>query len=127
MLSNFYKELFAPILSLFTSLSTLVCCALPALLVTVGLGTTLVSIVSIFPWIVVLSKYKLYIFILAGFMLALSCYMAWRRNNSSCPANPAEAKICLKLRSTNSVLLTFSFVVYITGFFFAFLADLIFF
>ena len=65
MLSNFYKELFAPILSLFTSLSTLVCCALPALLVTVGLGTTLVSIVSIFPWIVVLSKYKLYIFILA--------------------------------------------------------------
>ena len=59
MLSNFYKELFAPILSLFTSLSTLVCCALPALLVTVGLGTTLVSIVSIFPWIVVLSKYKL--------------------------------------------------------------------
>ena len=113
-------------MSLFTSLSTLFCCALPALLVTVGLGTTLVSIVSIFPWIVVLSKYKLYIFILAGFMLALSYYMAWKRNNSSCPANPAEAKICLKLRSTNSVILTFSFVVYITGFFFAFLADLIF-
>jgi mercuric ion transport protein len=35
--------------SLFTSLSTLLCCALPSLLVLVGLGATVASVLSPIP------------------------------------------------------------------------------
>ena len=36
-------------LSLFTSLGTLLCCALPSLLVLFGLGTTVASVLSVSP------------------------------------------------------------------------------
>ena len=41
------KEFILPTLSLLTSLSTLVCCALPVFLVMLGMGATLVSLISI--------------------------------------------------------------------------------
>ena len=39
-------------LSLFTSLSTLLCCALPSLFVLLGLGATVASLLSQAPWLV---------------------------------------------------------------------------
>ena len=39
-------------LSLFTSTGTILCCALPALLVTIGAGAALSSLISTFPQIV---------------------------------------------------------------------------
>jgi len=39
-------------LSLFTSLGTLLCCALPSLLVLFGLGATVASVLSEVPWLV---------------------------------------------------------------------------
>ena len=44
--------------SLFASSSTLVCCALPALLVAVGAGAALSSLVSAVPQLVWLSEHK---------------------------------------------------------------------
>ena len=57
------KKTILPTLSLFASLSTLLCCALPALLVTLGAGAVLASIIHISPWLVFLSKYKVYTFL----------------------------------------------------------------
>ena len=48
----------ASVLSLFASSSTLVCCALPALLVALGAGAALSSLVSVFPQVVWLSEHK---------------------------------------------------------------------
>ena len=44
--------------SLFTSLSTLLCCALPSVLVLLGLGRTVASALSSLPWLVSLSRHK---------------------------------------------------------------------
>jgi mercuric ion transport protein len=44
--------------SLLTSVSTLLCCALPSLLVLVGLGASVASMLSFLPWLVTLSHYK---------------------------------------------------------------------
>ena len=46
------KDLLLPLTSLFTSFSTLICCALPALLVSIGAGATLAGIISNFPQLI---------------------------------------------------------------------------
>ena len=64
------------LLTLLASTSTLICCALPALFVTLGAGATFASIVSAFPQLIIISHYKVYIsiatliiLVIAGFLL----------------------------------------------------------
>ena len=57
--------------SLFTSLSTLLCCALPSLLVLFGLGASVASTLSFMPWLVVLSRHKHWTFSVSGILIAL--------------------------------------------------------
>src|SRR5271169_7106299 len=56
-------------LSLFTSLGTLLCCALPSLLVLFGLGATVATVLSEVPWLVSLSHHKHWVFIVAGLLI----------------------------------------------------------
>ena len=58
--------------SLFSSLSTLICCALPSVLVLLGLGTTVASLLSAAPWLVSLSRHKVWTFSIAGTLIAAS-------------------------------------------------------
>lgn len=58
--------------SLFTSLGTLICCALPSLLVLLGLGATVASFLTAVPWLVTLSRHKQWVFLTAGVLIALS-------------------------------------------------------
>lgn len=120
--NNLYKQTIVPMLSLFTSVGTLLCCALPAMLVTLGMGAALAGFISSVPWITAISDYKKYIFVGAGLMLALSTYLQWRGRNAPCPADPAKAKACSRLRKISWSILVFSILVYLIGFFFAFLA-----
>lgn len=123
MVNKSFRQIIAPSLSLFTSLSTLICCALPALLVTLGMGASLVSLFSLFPWIIIISKYKILIFTLSGVLLLISSYLFWKGRNLACPIDIKQAKICIKLRFYNLIIIIISSIIYITGFFFAFLAN----
>jgi hypothetical protein len=61
------KEKALSFISLFTSFGTLICCALSVLLVSIGLGATVVaSLISSFPWLVTLSRHKEWVFLGAG-------------------------------------------------------------
>src|ERR1700682_446609 len=57
-------------LSLFTSFGTLLCCALPSLLVLLGLGATVASFLSAVPWLVTLSHHKNWVFAISGLLIA---------------------------------------------------------
>ena len=57
--------------SLLASGSTLICCALPALLVTLGAGATLSSLVAAFPALVWLSEHKGLVFGTAALLTLL--------------------------------------------------------
>ena len=59
-------------LSLFTSLGTLLCCALPSLLVLFGLGATVASFLTAAPWLVALSRHKQWVFLVAGLLIVVS-------------------------------------------------------
>ena len=120
--NDLYKQTILPTLSLFTSVGTLLCCALPALLVTLGMGAALAGFISTVPWITAISEYKKLVFATSGVMLALAAIMQWRARNAPCPADPAQAKACNRLRLASKIILGFSIMIYLIGFFFAFLA-----
>lgn len=115
----------ASALSLFASGGTLVCCALPALLVAIGAGAALSSVVSVFPQIVWLSEYKIGIFLFAAIMLALSAFMQWRARSLPCPIDPVLAAACTRTRKASLWMVYMSLVIYLIGGFFAFLAPML--
>ena len=65
-------------------LGTLVCCALPITLVTLGAGSVVASMISTAPWLVVLSRNKEWVFLLAGFMLATDYWILYRSTSVAC-------------------------------------------
>ena len=107
--------------TILSSFSTLVCCALPPALVSIGAGAALASVVTAVPKLVWLSQHKLPLFAFAGLMLVLSGVSVYRNRNAPCPAEPARAKSCLRLRRWSAGIFCLSTVLYIVGFFFAFL------
>jgi len=63
--------------SLFSSFSTLICCALPSVLVLLGMGTAVASLLSAAPWLVSLSRHKIWTFSIAGTLIASSFVMTY--------------------------------------------------
>ena len=119
--SNFWASL----VTLFASSSTLICCAIPALLVTLGAGATLSTFISIFPKIVWISERKIEVFTFAGVMLTISGYMQWRGRLAPCPVDPVLRDACIRTRKASLVVYLMSLFVYLTGGWFAFIQPLI--
>jgi hypothetical protein len=110
----------ATLFSIFTSASTLVCCAIPALLVALGAGATLAAFVGAVPQIVWLSEHKTAVFALAGVMLAIAGWFQWRARFLPCPADPALARACTRQRKISQIIYFASLAIYLLGGFFAF-------
>ncbi len=119
---NLVKTKHVSYLSLFTSGVTLICCALPALLVSLGAGAVMASLVSSLPQIVYFSEYKLGIFIFAGVMLFISGVLQWQAGYLACPSNKALAQLCKKTRSNSLRIYFFSVSLFSIGGFMAFIA-----
>jgi hypothetical protein len=112
--------LWASVASLFASSGTLVCCALPALLVALGAGAVLSSLVSAVPQLVWLSEHKEGLFVTAGLMLAASGWLQWRNRTAPCPADPKLRNACLRTRKTSARVYGVSVAIYLVGGWFAF-------
>lgn len=114
------SSLWASVASLFATSSTLVCCAIPALLVALGAGAALSSLVSVFPQVVWLSEHKEGVFVLAGVMMAGSGFLQWRNRNAPCPANPRLRDACMRTRKVSIRVYAISVGFYLIGGWFAF-------
>jgi hypothetical protein len=114
------SSFFTSLLSLFASSSTLICCALPALLVALGAGAALSGLVGAFPQIVWLSEHKIGLFLFAGLMLAASGALQWFNRNAPCPIDPALRDACLRTRKVSVRVYWVSVGIYMVGGFFAF-------
>jgi mercuric ion transport protein len=109
--------------SLCTSVGTLLCCALPSLLVLVGLGASVASTLSSLPWLVTLSRHKQWTFAVSGLLIALSFlnmyYFAPQVKAKACsPNNPYACDDASKL---SKMLLWLSATIYVAGFFAAYI------
>jgi mercuric ion transport protein len=119
--NDLQKNILISFFSLFTSMSTLICCALPALLVSIGLGATMVGLVSTFPSLIWLSENKLPVFAGSFVMLSFSSFMQYRARFLPCPIDPNEARACTSARMWSKRITIFSIVVWVIGASFALL------
>ncbi len=112
------------IFSLFTSFSTLLCCALPTLLVTLGLGAVVATTVSSFPLLMILSQNKEWMFLGAGIAIALNFYLVYRREKkAACEIDPTTGEAaCDVAAKWNKRVLWTSAAIYVIGFTVAFAA-----
>jgi hypothetical protein len=107
-------------LGLFSSVATLVCCALPSLLVLVGLGATVASVLSAAPWLVALSRQKQWVFAVSAVLIAANFYYVYRlaprllAARGVCAAGDAEA--CGRATRVNRRVLWASTVLLVIGF-----------
>ena len=108
------------IVALLSSVGTLLCCALPAVLVTVGMGAVVAGLVTTVPGLVMVSQYKVPIFIGAGVCLSLAGYAQWRTRYADCPVDPQQARACQMLRRISWAVLITAIGIYAIGGFFAF-------
>jgi hypothetical protein len=107
--------------ALLTSSATLVCCVLPAVLVSLGAGATLAGLVTAFPQLIWLSEHKTAVFGVAGVMLLGSGVLLWNARRLPCPIEPNAARACIRLRRVSYGLFTFALLAYATGGTFAFI------
>lgn len=110
--------------SLFSSFSTLICCALPSVLVLLGMGTAVASLLSAAPWLVSLSRHKIWTFSIAGTLIACSFVMTYviaprLREGETCDAG--DPMTCGEVSKLSRVLLWGSAIIYSGGFFVAYL------
>jgi mercuric ion transport protein len=111
-------------LALFTSFGTLLCCALPSLLVLIGFGATVASFLSAVPWLVALSRHKVWVFAISGMLIGgnlLYVYVIAPRlkdQDSACPTD--EPSACASASRFSRIVLWVSATIYAIGVFSAF-------
>jgi hypothetical protein len=108
-------------LTLFTTVGTLICCALPIMLVTLGLGAAVVSMTSAFPFLITLSQHKIWVFGFSGAMLLFSGWLL-HRSGRHCPADPELGALCKKSQKWNKRIYWASVSIWGIGFLAAYLA-----
>jgi hypothetical protein len=99
--------------ALFGSMTTLVCCVLPAVLVALGFGATFASFIGFFPQITWLSEHKGIVFGGAAVLLIVAGVVHRRQ--------VCTLEGCETLKGWSQKLLILSLVLYFVGFTFAFL------
>lgn len=110
---------------LFTSVGTLLCCALPSLLVLLGLGATVASFLSAVPWLVTLSRHKNWVFLVSGVLIGGNfLYTSWlaprlRSRGDGCRDDAPGA--CNRADRLSRTVLWISAAIYGVGVFSAYL------
>jgi len=101
--------------TLVASSATLLCCVLPAVLVSLGAGAAVLGLVSAFPQLVWLSMHKGSVFLTAAVLLVATGAMLLTGRHLPCPADPAAARACVRLRRMSAVLYGISAVAFVAG------------
>ena len=106
-------------------MGTLLCCALPSLLVLFGLGATVASVLSEVPWLVSLSHHKNWVFSVAGVLIGGNMVyiysVAPRLQARSGACDPNDPSACQTTSRFSRATLWFSVALYLTGCFSAYL------
>ena len=102
-------------LTLLSSSSTLICCTIPAILVMLGAGSTVVALVGTFPQLIWLSEHKAALFLFGALMLSISGFMQWKQS-SSCPTDPILAQSCGTTKLWSRWIWSISIILYVIGF-----------
>lgn len=104
--------------TLFITSGTLLCCALPIVLVSMGFGAIVASLNFNVPGLLFLAEYKLWTLSLSALLLLFLAWVIWRPNQS-CPADPELAAHCQTAKRWNQRVFWLSSIIWCIGFFFS--------
>ena len=102
-------------LLIFTTSGTLLCCALPITLVTLGLGASVASMASAAPWLITMSQQKGWVFLVSAGLIGFS-FWAVTRPGRICPTDPELADACNRADRWNRRFIQISVVMWLVGF-----------
>ena len=108
-------------LTLFAASGTLICCALPILFVTLGLGAAVAAVTSAVPFLVTLALHMTWAFAGSGLMLLASGWLLYRPGRA-CPSDPELGRLCERAQRWNRRIHGVSAAIWGIGFFAAYLA-----
>lgn len=114
----------ASVAALLGSLTTIVCCFLPALFVTLGAGAAFAGLIGTFPQLIWLSEYKGLVFGSGGALILVAGFFQWRSKSVACPVDPKLAEGCRTARNWSKVVWLVAVCIYGVGFFSAFVLPL---
>lgn len=109
-------------LSLFTSASTLLCCALPALFVALGFGAAFAGLVGNVPQLIWISEHKISLFLIGAILLVVGGILQIKARELSCPVESGLGEACTTTKDWSRPIYLFSVAIYLLGAFFAFMA-----
>jgi hypothetical protein len=105
-------------LTLFVTSGTLLCCALPILLVTLGFGAVVASLNYKIPGLVILAEHQSWTLMLSAILLIFLAWIIWRPNQT-CPSDPDLARQCQQAQKWNKRIFGLSVAIWVIGFFFS--------
>jgi len=98
MMTGGRESLGAAFAALLASSATLVCCVLPAVMVSLGAGAAVVGLITTFPQLIWLSEHKAAVFGIATALLVISgLLLVWARR-LPCPLDSELGRKCMRLR-----------------------------
>lgn len=107
-------------MTLFITSGTLLCCAIPVLLVSMGFGAVVASLNYNIPGLTFLAEHKLWTLSISALLLLFLAWIIWRPNQS-CPADAQLAIYCQNSKRLNQRIFWLSVVIWVIGFFFSIL------
>ena len=105
-------------LTLFVTSGTLLCCAIPIVLVSLGFGAVVASVMYKLPGLVLLAEHKMWTLSLSAILLLILAWIIWRPGQQ-CPADPELAQRCQAARRWNKRVFFISVGIWLVGFFFS--------
>ncbi|PHR71073.1 MAG: hypothetical protein COA66_10145 [Arcobacter sp.] len=106
--------------TLFSSTGTLICCALPIIFVTIGLGSSIAALTNAFPFLIFLSIHKTWVFLFSGIMMFISAWFIYG-SKQSCPADQQLGNLCNQTKIWNKRIFSLSLSIWVIGFFASYL------
>ena len=103
-------------LTLFVTSGTLLCCALPILLVSLGFGAVVASLNFNIPGLLFLGEHKYWTLSLSAVLLLVLAWIIWRPNQN-CPVDPELAAQCTTAKYWNKRIFWLSVFIWGIGFF----------
>lgn len=106
--------------ALFVASGTLLCCALPILLVTLGFGAVVASLNYNIPGLIFLAENKIWTLTISALILMVLAWVIWRPNQH-CPSDPTLSALCQKSKLWNKKIFWLSSMIWFIGFFTSYL------
>jgi len=113
---DFFDKPYLRWITLFLTSGTLLCCALPILLVTVGFGSVAAAMSYNIPGLTFLTEHKVWTLTFSFLFLVFLAWLIWRPNQS-CPIDPKLAAACAGSKKWNKRIFILSAVIWGVGFF----------